>query len=80
MPGHAAFYDLVVEEWRRRGVGLMPPISEVDIADLFNDLGCMVSADVKAFYARVGGSAISTVRMVSGNSGRRRRSVGRIGR
>ena len=55
MPGHAAFYDLVAEEWRRRGVGLMPPISEVDIADLLNDLGCMVSADVKAFYARVGG-------------------------
>lgn len=49
------FHDLVVEEWRRRGVGLKPPIPEAVVNGLFDHLGCLVSSDVKALYARVGG-------------------------
>ncbi len=57
MPARSTFYDLVAAEWRNRGVLLMPPASEIEVARVFADLGCPLSADVRSLYAVAGGFA-----------------------
>lgn len=55
MPAQSTFFDLVAAEWRNRGVPLMPPASDIEVARAFADLGCPLSADVRSLYAVAAG-------------------------
>lgn len=57
MPSQDAFYDLVADEWRRRGISLLPAAPDIEVVRLFADLGYPLSADVRSFYAVTGGFA-----------------------
>ena len=51
------FFEVVAAEWRARRVPLLPPVAEPELAKLFADLGCPLSADVRDLYTTVGGFA-----------------------
>ena len=48
-------FESIADEWRKRGVPLMPPAAEAEIVALFAELGCPLSADIRDLYATVGG-------------------------
>jgi hypothetical protein len=50
-----AFYEAVADEWRARGVPVMPGAPEDLIIGLFAELGCPLSGDVRDLYSTVGG-------------------------
>ena len=55
MPSPTDFYDLIVEEWRRRGVALKPPAFDAEVTRVFADLGYPLSDDVRRLYAVANG-------------------------
>ncbi len=48
-------YNLVAEEWRRRGMPLKSPATDSDLSRVFAELGVPLSADVRDLYTTVGG-------------------------
>ncbi len=48
-------YEQAAQEWRRRGVSLLPPAPEAEVIRTFGDLGYPLSMDVLSLYTTVGG-------------------------
>ncbi len=75
-------FERAVIHWRERGVSILPPASESEIARVFADIGQPLSADVRGLYGAIGGftdytcdglwSLWSLHRLLTENASRRR--------
>ncbi|HEX3448820.1 MAG TPA: hypothetical protein VHS97_11235 [Isosphaeraceae bacterium] len=48
---------LCIEKWRRQGIGLLPPVEEVEVHRAWGSFGQQAAADVVRLYTTVGGFA-----------------------